>query len=346
MPNRFANSFIGLALFFVSTAIVLGGMEYYYSSNSAVDNSYPNSPLWFKAKWYDVHRNGSVSTTESIDDYHERYGWIPKSNLNRQPVQGYHVTTNQMRCRVNPFSLVADSPQYKILTIGDSFTFGECVDDSNTWPVQLQKELPNSTVVNLGVHGWGLDQILLRLKDEIDFYKPDVVVLGCVNDDLLRNHFHFRDYAKPYFALVGDSIVLKGIPVPSSSDLQSRFRPHLFDFFVSRFAKVFDVVEQPDNDVLSEKILAELVRVIRTAGAQPVLVYMPWKEECINGRSMPSTIFTKISAAENVLWIDPNTAINSYIANLPNPENEFSCHYSPELNKIIAKVISEQIARK
>jgi hypothetical protein len=339
----FKNTVVGVMLFVTSSVLVLGLMEFYFQSHPAVDNSYPNSPGWFKAKWYDVHRNGQVSTTESIDDFHPQYGWILKENLHQHSIQQYQVSINNMRCRVNPFQTQSDSPQLKILSIGDSFTFGECVDDSSTWSARLQELIPNSVVSNIGVHAWGHDQILLRLKDEIEYYKPDFVVLGCVNDDLLRNHFNFRDYAKPYFELEKDSLIIKGVPVATSDDLHSSFRPRLVDFFVSRWAKVFDVVQQQDEDRLSEKILSELVRVIRTAGSKPVFVYMPWKEECMNGQSMPSKLFTSICGAENVLWIDPTAEINKAISSMPNPEKEFDCHYSPSVNRKIAKVISVQI---
>lgn len=54
----------------------------------------------------------------------------------------------------------ADAP---ILAVGDSFTSGENVGDLDSWPAQLQR-LTGHTVLNGGVSGYGLDQIVLRTE--------------------------------------------------------------------------------------------------------------------------------------------------------------------------------------
>ena len=55
------------------------------------------------------------------------------------------------------------SPGAPILAVGDSFTFGDEVNDGQTWPAQLQL-LTGRRVLNGGVSGYGFDQIVLRAE--------------------------------------------------------------------------------------------------------------------------------------------------------------------------------------
>jgi lysophospholipase L1-like esterase len=65
----------------------------------------------------------------------------------------------------------------RILALGDSFTFGFGVEDDQTWPAQLQRQL-GVEVVNGGVMGWGLAEYLIWFQKEGVKYKPDLVVVG------------------------------------------------------------------------------------------------------------------------------------------------------------------------
>jgi hypothetical protein len=62
-------------------------------------------------------------------------------------------------------------------------------------------ERTGTEVLNLGVHGYGHDQMLLYLREEGLRYRPDVVLLGFVQIDMPRNQLSFRDYAKPRFGV-------------------------------------------------------------------------------------------------------------------------------------------------
>ena len=71
----------------------------------------------------------------------------------------------------------------KVLIIGDSYTFGLFVDDTETYPAVLQvflnKNSKNYQVLNAGyASGFDTDQQYVWLKSNIEHYKPKVVVLG------------------------------------------------------------------------------------------------------------------------------------------------------------------------
>jgi len=72
--------------------------------------------------------------------------------------------------------------QLRILTLGDSETFGTGVPADRTWPAQLGQELsqrrPASVVINGGLEGFGLRDIAQAWRDKWRAYAPDVVVIG------------------------------------------------------------------------------------------------------------------------------------------------------------------------
>jgi lysophospholipase L1-like esterase len=72
--------------------------------------------------------------------------------------------------------------RYRILTLGDSCTFGLGVDDAQTWPAQLQQLLnadgDRVEVINAGVPGYSAFQGRRFLEKEGLHLAPDLVIAG------------------------------------------------------------------------------------------------------------------------------------------------------------------------
>ncbi len=308
-----------------------------------IDDSYPNDSWWWRAKWFNSHRYNTNKLFYPIDEFHPVYGWVLKAGLRDIKVSGAFVSSNKIQVRGAQEFDLDDASRRRILAIGDSFTFGECANDAESYPAILQSYLPQTDVLNAAVHGWGIDQILLRLQREGADFTPSIVMLGCVNTDLPRNHLWFRDFAKPYFVLEEGSLKLKGTPIPSPEEMLSGFHSELFDWASSKWHVYTKTVDIMQDDSLSEKLLEQIVREIRRLNAVPVFVYLPRKDESIPGVSHPAAAFKKVSERENVLWIDPVDAVHAAIISLPDPEKEFACHYTPLVNRAIAGKIKEQL---
>ena len=82
-------------------------------------------------------------------------------------------------------------------------------------PQQLQSLLPDKTVYNFGVAGYGLDQIYLRFKQSHDHFKKPVVIIGILTVDMDRCVMKNRSRPKPYFLIKENELVLSGVPVVS-----------------------------------------------------------------------------------------------------------------------------------
>ncbi len=115
----------------------------------------------------------------------------------------------------------------RILALGDSYTFGDEVSDHETYSSYLESSIPESEVLNLGISGYGHDQMLIDLREEGVKYKPDIVLLGFVWFDVFRNLWNFNTYAKPKFVLRDHKLILTHVPVPSPDTIlrEEIYRP-------------------------------------------------------------------------------------------------------------------------
>jgi hypothetical protein len=171
----------------------------------------------------------------------------------------------------------------RIVVLGDSFTFGSEVSDTETYVHNLESALPNTEVLNLGVQGYGQDQMLLYLEEEGVKYHPDVVILGFTYIDIYRSIWSFDAYAKPKFKLVSGGLQLTNVPVPTPERVlaQEPYRSKALDLLVILREKVrWDLGEnETEARDLTRALLDEIIATTRSIGAVPVLVYLPVGEE-------------------------------------------------------------------
>lgn len=92
-----------------------------------------------------------------------------------------------------------DGDKPRVMVYGDSFIHAEFSELEDSFPVQLEARLRDAAggdveVVNAGVAGYGPDQILRRMEDELGRFEPDLVLVSLFsgNDygDLLRNKLY------------------------------------------------------------------------------------------------------------------------------------------------------------
>jgi hypothetical protein len=160
---------------------------------------------------------GAARLQYVFDAYDPAYGWLP--------IAGYEdrgVRTNSLGIRADrEYSPNAPPGFRRIVAIGDSYTWGEDVRNEETYSTVLERSMPRTEVINLGVHGWGTDQQYLYLKERGLALHPDLVVLGFFEDDVQRNELTFFGYAKPRFVLDGDALRLSNSPVPAPEQVLS-----------------------------------------------------------------------------------------------------------------------------
>ena len=118
------------------------------------------------------------------------------------PVFRYRVTINSRGLRDRETTPEPAPGVTRIVLLGDSFAWGWGVDDGECFADRLEQRLaPAVEVVNAGVPGYSTDQELLWLEREGLGYRPTLVFLCLLLNDVEGNHDLVRDeLGKPRLA--------------------------------------------------------------------------------------------------------------------------------------------------
>jgi len=91
-------------------------------------------------------------------------------------------------------------------------------------------------LLNYGVGGYGVDQIFLLYQESIGHYSHPFVIVSMLTDDLDRSVLSVRTGQKPFYQLVGDRLVLSGVPIdPSPESFFSKHRPRITSYLLRMF---------------------------------------------------------------------------------------------------------------
>jgi hypothetical protein len=161
-----------------------------------------------------------------LDDH---LGWSLKPNA----VDYSGRTGELIEYKINSFGLRDDEidtqaikQKFRIVLLGDSYTFGFGVAIDRHFFRLLENYLANTEVINLGVLGYGVDQMLLYFKQKGLPFRPDLVLMFIphLNDE---RHLHTRRWGigKPMFRLTNDRLVPVNDPVTNNPFYFQLLRP-------------------------------------------------------------------------------------------------------------------------
>lgn len=194
------------------------------------------------------------------------------------------VAVNSWGMRSDEQSLEKPPGTIRVISFGDSYTYGYGVGQHDTYPEQLRQLLRESRpgkyeVLNAGVNGYGTYQEMRSLKRTLR-YQPDIVTISSTyNDALFLNNVQ-----------LGGEIVMDGAStqrILRGVWLKSVAREFaLYNFWMEKVAtwvywRVKDRLvtgtwstEYPVNGVLSkyEAILLEMLRTARSRGIGLIFV--------------------------------------------------------------------------
>lgn len=310
--------------------------------------SIPNTEATWRYLWL-VNREKYTSEGLLIrsDKFDPDLGWTLVENLYIHDSRGKLITSNSKGIRGQKEYDVEKNDKVRILTIGDSFTFGECVSDDETFSAYLDESDEAIEVINMGVHGYGTDQQLIKLNKEGLQYKPDVIILGFFNGDLHRNLLSFREYAKPRFVIRDDRLILYKDHIKPPEVLRKELNLYVEIFYkllVSEFKqRLFPEDLKSEEYQLSKRLLGQFVESGRSSQAEIVFVFLPDIKEVLEGQVKPHTLYNEICGEYSLLCVDPTERIAKLLERVDDPFEYFECHYSPEIHKLIADEIYDSL---
>jgi hypothetical protein len=166
----------------------------------------------------DIERQIDRHTNIGISRFDPLLGHVPRegfsSIINASGWVNAKVTITQDGFRSNgsePPPLPADA-----LVVGDSFTFGAQVSDSETWPACLERKLGRG-VDNGGVYNYGTAQALRRASLKLaEKNYTDLVLSTLVGSDFERDRLSYRDgFPKPAVIHTKNGIGWSAVPNPN-----------------------------------------------------------------------------------------------------------------------------------
>lgn len=153
----------------------------------------------------------------------ERLGYklVPNYEMDHQTSDfNSHIKINSEGLRDYEHQKNKDTDTFRILVLGDSFTFGVGVNLEDSYPKVLESILNQNSagvdpkkyeVINAGIEGFGTEQEYLYLEELAEMYRPDLVIVGLHSNDIedvmkgipaargktwLKKHFYFLSYLR------------------------------------------------------------------------------------------------------------------------------------------------------
>lgn len=235
---------------------------------------------------------------------HPVYRFRHHSNIDEMRMWGnaYRLRTNSRGLRADREEPYVSPDEMRVVVHGDSMTFGVGVENEDTFVHRTEQRLRQRfgaiDVLNLGVSAHGPDQEYLFFQEEGRRYSPQICVIAvCLVNDLddvgrSRGAFvlendrpKFVPYDPPLAKKLAETALYRWLATRSHALVLARYV--LVDSRIE--ARDIAVREtQPPPMPLALAIYREFVQSIRAAGAVPVLLLLPTKEQIAQRRGMPA----------------------------------------------------------
>lgn len=270
-------------------------------------------------------------------------GHIPKPALSLRLPNGAAVTIEEHGTRGNgPTPARAERPL--VLAVGDSFAFGDEVDDEDSWPAVLER-LTGGRVINGAVPGLGFDQIVLRAEQLAAIYAPDVIVVSFIPHDVLRCEMsYWSGNAKPYFEIDDGALQLHAAPPPRS--WLAPLKPYLamsaamrllFPRFLRWEGPYEEIVHRQGREVAC-LLMERLAALGRARGARVVVLAQPQEASAPQDQVDIKDGTLVCARANDLATLDLFPVLDRMTPE--QRERLFRNHMTPEGNRVVAEELS------
>ncbi len=167
--------------------------------------------------------------------YHESRGWALRPgnyrHFNFRAFREVDFTVNEDGLRNHKFSLTLPGNRERVTILGDSFVFGEALNDGEHLTDQLQKlGAENFEFINVSTPGYGTGQEILLIEDLVDhgYQVGNKLILAFFTNDILDNlgldYSLKRSTIKPAFTINELGEIEHSIPEkPKSRKIKRNF---------------------------------------------------------------------------------------------------------------------------
>ncbi len=224
-------------------------------------------------------------------------GWVCNDNekikfanekYNRQKIF-YRRNPQGFRCEADFDALDATPKKKRVMLLGDSFIFGVYLQENETLQAALAEKLGSSyQFCNMGIPGWGIDQMYMAYKKYRDLIQPDVVILLYIDDNINRTFQAFRlaeGMNKPCFTVKDNQLV------PRQDDGHSLFEILCFKSIL--FNVLYKKYELYESTRVVKAIFSEFRQSTSKRQTKFVVLRLPYEEHVLSGNMAEKRSFSK-----------------------------------------------------
>ncbi|MBS3111986.1 hypothetical protein J4459_01870 [Candidatus Woesearchaeota archaeon] len=267
--------------------------------------------------------------TRAIYGQNLKYEYTNDTLWELKPTQKGFTYPNNKIATINSYGLRGEeivSSKESIILLGDSFIFGYAIGDNDTISHNLEEEIKTKQIINGGVPGYGIEQMIELYRKKLRDLNHETIVLTLIKTDIYRQK-SAKDYNKKMFAR-------KAI---RKSTLISFLKPRLEiirELFVTEKEESFNQFLEKDK----KRIIEFKTELMKNGKKLIIFPYITKKEENEFYKELENF------AKENNITITPNNykLLEEYNGNPSDLKAEDS-HPSEIQTKIISKFLKEII---
>ena len=202
------------------------------------------------------------------------------------------------------YSIENEKGAFRIIAIGNSYTFGCEVGDNETYPFFIEELINNSEVLNMAVPGYGIDQAVIKYLKYGEKYRPHLILFGIYSGNYERASVSFFIYSKPVFKYNDgtEKIELTNTNIPPPIELYSYLSqkegkfPTLYSFPFLKKAAMYIYHEYlggsrkkqyyQDMNMIVDHIFKNLMQSIEHVGAKLLVIEIPNGDNFRNEKSL------------------------------------------------------------
>lgn len=238
---------------------------------------------------------------------------------NADPTLGWTSAVDHLPGEINAlgfrdtkdFKSVDPSPGTKrVMILGDSFIFGAHLTSGQTIPALIQTKLDAAQenrheVFNLGIPGWGIDQMYVAYQHYKGTINPDVVILAYIDDDVKRSLESFRRWEKlnkPSFTIKGGQLSLRTAASANRSYFEKLTERSVVSSFMARELYLMTEIRSTIH-----LIFLAISRDMQRQGKTFVVVRIQTQDNFLLRKKIRRRLngFADIVAKEGALFLEP-----------------------------------------
>lgn len=274
------------------------------------------------------------------------------TKIGRKPVR-----INSQGTRGPEFTVARQPGTIRILSLGDSRTFGWGVEETDTFSSLLQQTLLQSQtftskveVINAGVNAWSYPQLEVFYKLRARDWKPDIVVVGEANLWTQFSEKNSPEFVSKFMSRVRLKNLLRRfatyhyIVEVKLKDFYERHRTRFIPVDPKQ-DNLFKEQQQKDPNEAFRRAIDELCASVLRDGGRPVLLFLPTQDQ-LTATNRPDVLELKSQIAqERGLRLVDITADAKPRANELYLEGD-PVHFNEAGHELIARQLADAIRKQ